>query len=45
MVPGVDWFDVAANGTLAFRRSGGPRPALRIVLHWDEELKRLGASR
>lgn len=41
VVPDVDWFDVAANGTLAFRRTGGPRPALRIVLHWDEELKRL----
>jgi serine/threonine-protein kinase len=40
MVPDVDWFDVAANGTLAFRRTGGLRPALRIVLHWDEELKR-----
>jgi hypothetical protein len=45
MVPGVDWFDVSANGTLAFRSSSGPRPVVRIVLHWDEELKRLGATR
>jgi hypothetical protein len=42
MVPDVDWFDVSANGTLAFRSTGGPRPAVRILLHWDEELKRLG---
>jgi hypothetical protein len=44
LIPGVDWFDVAANGTLAFRTPGVPRPRLRIVLHWDEELKRAGAS-
>ncbi len=43
LVPDVDWFDVSANGTLAFRSTGGPRPAVRIVLHWDEELNRLGA--
>jgi WD40-like Beta Propeller Repeat len=43
LVPDVDWFDVSANGTLAFRSIGGPRPAVRIVLHWDEELNRLGA--
>jgi hypothetical protein len=43
MVPDVDWFDVSANGTLALRSTGGPRPAVRIILHWDEELKRLGA--
>jgi hypothetical protein len=43
MVPDVDWFDVSANGTLAFRSTGGPRPAIRILLHWDEELERLGA--
>jgi serine/threonine-protein kinase len=45
MMGGVNWFDVAGNGTLAFRESGGPRPALRIVLNWDEELKRLDARR
>jgi hypothetical protein len=42
LVPDVDWFDVSANGTLAYRSVGGPRPAVRIVLHWDRELKRLG---
>jgi hypothetical protein len=41
----VDWFDVAGNGTLAFLDSGGPRPAIRIILNWDEELKRLDRGR
>jgi hypothetical protein len=45
MVPDVDWFDVAANGTLAYRRTGGFRPVLRIVLHWDEELKRMDSTK
>jgi hypothetical protein len=45
VVPGVDWFDVSANGTLAFRSPAGPRPVVRIVLNWGEELKRLGAGR
>jgi hypothetical protein len=39
IVPGAEWFDVAANGTLAFRDTSGPRASIRLILNWDVELR------
>jgi hypothetical protein len=39
LVSGADWFDVARDGTLAFRDTSGPRAAIRLILHWDVELR------
>lgn len=39
VIADVDWFDVAENGTLAFLESSRSRPALRIILNWDKELR------
>jgi hypothetical protein len=41
VVRDADWYDVAADGTLAYRRRTGPRPAIVVVLHWTSELTRL----
>jgi hypothetical protein len=41
VVPHADWYDVAGNGTLSYRRRNGPRPAIVVVLHWTRELTRL----
>lgn len=44
VLPEVSWFDLAENGTLAYRSSEGPRPSFRVVAHWVEELKRISSS-